>query len=51
MILKPEDGIHLPALMFLPGQRPAQGAVLYVHEKGKAADAAPGGPIEAKRTE
>jgi len=45
--LKPQDGIYLPALMFVPakpsrGQRP----VLYVHERGKAADAGPGGPIE-----
>ncbi|MHC4326773.1 MAG: alpha/beta hydrolase [Planctomycetota bacterium] len=45
--LMPEDGIHLPALMFnADGQTPSEGAVLYIHEKGKDADAAPGGPIE-----
>lgn len=46
MILKPEDGIYLPALMFLPKQTRSEGMVLYVHENGKGADAAPGGPIE-----
>jgi len=46
MILKPEDGIYLPALMFVPAQKPIKGTVLYLHEKGKGADAAPGGPIE-----
>ncbi len=46
MILKPEDGIYLPALMFLPKQTRSEGVVLYVHENGKGADAAPGGPIE-----
>jgi hypothetical protein len=51
MIIKPEDGIYLPALMFAPGpganeQKPSHGAVLYIHEKGKSADAAPGGQIE-----
>ena len=51
MIVKPEDGIYLPALMFIPGpgthkQKPSPGAVLYIHEKGKSVDAAPGGPIE-----
>jgi dienelactone hydrolase len=46
MILKPEDGIYLPALMFVPNQILSRGAVLYVHERGKSTDAAPGGPIE-----
>ena len=46
MVLKPEDGIYLPALMFVPVRKPTNGTVLYVHEKGKGADAAPGGPIE-----
>ncbi len=49
MILKPEDGIYLPALMFVPeesGQTAGRGVVLYIHEKGKDADAAVGGPIE-----
>jgi dienelactone hydrolase len=52
MIVKPEDGIYLPALLFVPEtgankRTPSQGAVLYIHEKGKGADAAPGEPIEA----
>jgi dienelactone hydrolase len=46
MIVKPEKGVYLPALMFVPSQKPSKGAVLYLHEEGKAADAAPGGPIE-----
>ena len=50
LVLRPEDGIYLPALMFIPGASPekpkAGGAVLYVSEKGKAAEAAAGGPIE-----
>ncbi|TSA55102.1 MAG: hypothetical protein D4R45_03010 [Planctomycetaceae bacterium] len=46
MILTPADGIYLPALMFVPGTDAGQAAVLYIHEQGKAADAAPGGPIE-----
>lgn len=40
-------GIVIPALMFIPdgasGKRPA---VLYLHERGKADEAAPGGEIE-----
>jgi len=47
MILTPEDGIYLPALMFVPRKNAEKPAVLYIHEQGKAADAAPGGPIEA----
>jgi len=46
MILKPEDGIYLPALMFIPKQTYSKGMVLYIHEKGKSEDAGPGGPIE-----
>jgi cephalosporin-C deacetylase-like acetyl esterase len=47
MVIKPEAGIVLPALMFVPGSQASGSApVLYVHEKGKDADAAPGGPIE-----
>jgi hypothetical protein len=49
MILKPEDGIYLPGLMFVPEegeQAVGLGAVLYIHEKGKDADAGTGGPIE-----
>ena len=47
MILTPADGIYLPALMFVPDKNAGKPAVLYIHEQGKAADAAPGGPIEA----
>jgi cephalosporin-C deacetylase-like acetyl esterase len=47
MIFTPEDGIYLPALMFVPAKNTEQPAVLYINEQGKAADAAPGGPIEA----
>jgi hypothetical protein len=47
MILMPEEGIYLPALMFVPAKNTEQPAVLYINEQGKAADAAPGGPIEA----
>ncbi len=44
--LRPEEGIVLPALLFVP-EKPANGRiVLYVHEKGNEAGAAPGGPIE-----
>jgi dienelactone hydrolase len=46
MILEPEEGIYLPALLFVPELTSPQGAVLYVHENGKSADASPGGPIE-----
>jgi len=44
MIIIPEEGIYLPALMFEPSQ--SNGAVLYLNEQGKAADSAPGGAIE-----
>ncbi|UCG48423.1 MAG: acetylxylan esterase, partial [Phycisphaerales bacterium] len=46
MIIEPEDGIQLPALMFAPDQQPRKAVVLYLHEKGKAEDAAPGGVLE-----
>jgi dienelactone hydrolase len=46
IIIKPEEGIYLSALIFAPSGEIAKGSVLYLHEKGKAADAAPGGPIE-----
>jgi dienelactone hydrolase len=46
LIIKPEEGIYLPALMFLPKQTRPEGTVLYLHEKGKGADTAPGGAIE-----
>ncbi len=46
MIIKPEEGVYVTALMFVPSQETKKSAVLYLHEKGKATDAAPGGPIE-----
>ncbi|MBN2139010.1 MAG: acetylxylan esterase [Sedimentisphaerales bacterium] len=46
LILKPEEGIYLPALKFVPEQTPAKGLVLYLHEAGKDADAAENGPID-----
>jgi len=47
IILTPADGIYLPALMFVPDTNAGQPAVLYIHEEGKSAVAAPSGPIEA----
>ncbi len=46
MIINPEEGIYLPALMFLPKERDSKGFVLYINEKGKDEDAGPGGPVE-----
>ena len=46
MIVKPEEGVYMTALMFVPSQQTNKAAVLYLHEQGKATDAAPGGPIE-----
>jgi cephalosporin-C deacetylase-like acetyl esterase len=45
LLLKPEEGIWLPALRWVP-EKEAKRVVLYLHESGKAADAGPGGPIE-----
>jgi len=45
LVIRPEPGIWLPALAFMP-EKPDGGAYLYLHQGGKAADAAPGGPIE-----
>ncbi len=45
LVLRPEPGISLPALAFVP-EKPGAQATLYLHEGGKEADAAPGGPIE-----
>jgi len=45
IILRPEPGIWLPALAFVPTHASGQ-ACLYVHADGKQADAAAGGPIE-----
>jgi len=46
IIIKPEDGIYLPALLFTPKQMLSKNAVLYIHEKGKIVDANETGPIE-----
>jgi hypothetical protein len=46
MIIKPEEGIYVTALMFVPSQETKKSAVLYLHEKDKATNAEPGGPIE-----
>lgn len=47
MVLMPEAGIHLPALMFTPSrQQSAPRAVLYIHEQGKSTDASIGGRIK-----
>jgi len=46
MILEPEEGIYLPALLFVPELKSPERSVLYLHENGKAADASPDGPIE-----
>ncbi len=46
LILTPEKGIHLPALLFTPKNRASGNATLYVHEDGKSADAGVDGPIE-----
>jgi cephalosporin-C deacetylase-like acetyl esterase len=47
LAIRPEEGIVLPALLFLP-EKSNPGVVLYLHDKGKAADAAAGGPIEQR---
>jgi len=46
LILKPEFGIYLPALLFVPDKPVSDSATLYLSEKGKAAEATPDGPIE-----
>jgi len=45
VVLRPEEGIALPALAFVPPSH-GEDAYLYVHGEGKVADAAPGGTIE-----
>jgi len=47
LVLKPEDGIWLPALLFVPEGSASRGAVLYVDEHGVAEAAKAGGPVEA----
>jgi dienelactone hydrolase len=46
IIVTLDEGVRLPALMFVPAAREKKRTVLYIHEKGKATDAEPGGPIE-----
>jgi hypothetical protein len=55
LIITPEEGIVLPALLFSPrpqaGEGPgvrAAGITLYLHQQGMAVDAEPGGPIERR---
>jgi cephalosporin-C deacetylase-like acetyl esterase len=45
LVLHTDRGVPLPALTFHP-VTPREDAYLYLHEGGKLADAAPGGPIE-----
>jgi cephalosporin-C deacetylase-like acetyl esterase len=45
LVLQPEPGIALPALLFVPHKATGP-AVLYVNAAGKEADAGPGGSIE-----
>jgi hypothetical protein len=42
----PEEGIVLPAALFVPTTAPSGRVVLYLHERGIATVAVPGGPIE-----
>jgi cephalosporin-C deacetylase-like acetyl esterase len=44
-VLETSSGVPLPGLTYHPAQ-PARDAYLYLHENGKAADGASGGPIE-----
>ncbi|MDW8038047.1 MAG: acetylxylan esterase [Thermoguttaceae bacterium] len=46
LLFRPEKGIYLPALLFVPAGNGPRAAVVYIHEDGKQADASPGGPIE-----
>ncbi len=39
-ILVPEEGIYLPALLYLPQSEPIRQCVLYIHSDGKDADTA-----------
>ncbi len=48
LVIQPEAGIALPALLFLPDKPQPGNTLLYLHEKGKAADAGPGGPIQRR---
>jgi cephalosporin-C deacetylase-like acetyl esterase len=44
-VLKTDSAVPLPGLTYHPAQ-PGRDAYLYLHEDGKTADGAPGGPIE-----
>jgi cephalosporin-C deacetylase-like acetyl esterase len=46
LIIKPEKGIYLAALWFVPEKVQAEKVVLYIHEKGMVAEAQAGGEIE-----
>jgi cephalosporin-C deacetylase-like acetyl esterase len=46
LVLGPEPGIWLPALLFGPEPSRPRRAVVYLNNAGKAADAGPDGPIE-----
>jgi dienelactone hydrolase len=48
LVIRPEEGIALPALLFLPDKRNHNPVVLYLHDKGKAAAAGQGGLIEQR---
>jgi cephalosporin-C deacetylase-like acetyl esterase len=45
LVLNTSSGVPLPGLTYHP-PKPIEGAYLYLHDGGKAADGAPGGPIE-----
>lgn len=45
LVISPEEGIALAALLFIPAQPETGRAVIYLHQDGKAADAGPDGPI------
>jgi len=47
IIISPEEGIVLPALLFIPKGKPTGHTVLYIHGEGKHIDAGEGGSIEA----
>jgi cephalosporin-C deacetylase-like acetyl esterase len=46
LIYEPEPGTLVPSLLFLPDRPGRLPGVVYVHGRGKSADAAPGGEIE-----
>jgi cephalosporin-C deacetylase-like acetyl esterase len=46
LLLRAQPEIPVPALFFSPNSRSRKPAVLYVHGRGKSAEAAPGGEME-----